>query len=84
MLRVKTRIGKRNTLYIPKGIAEALGIRENSVVELKVENGRLIVEVVPDPFELALRGRKFAAVKFEEFERESEEMQDELFRRRGG
>jgi antitoxin MazE len=79
LLRVRTRVGRRNTLYIPKGIAEAVGIRENSVVELRVEDGRLVVEVVPDPFELALRGSKFARVKMEDFERESEEMQRELF-----
>lgn len=66
-------------LYIPKGIAEAVGLREGSLVELRVEDGRIVVEVIPDPFELGLRGKKFARVTFEDFERESEEMQDELF-----
>jgi len=32
-----------------------------------------------DPFNLALKGPKFARTTFEEFERESEELQNELF-----
>jgi len=34
----------------------------------------------PDSFDLALRWPKFAETTFEEFERESEEMQCELFK----
>ncbi len=71
-------MGKKNMLYIPKSIAEAVGLREGVAVKLKVEDNRIIVEVVPDPFELALRGPKFAKISFEEFERESEEIQDEV------
>ena len=78
-LAVKTRVGKKNMLYIPKGVAEAAGIREGSIVKLRVKDNKIIIEVVPDPFELALRYPKFARTSFEEFERESEEMQDELF-----
>ncbi len=78
-LVAKTRVGKKNMLYIPKGIAEAVGMREGSVVKLRVEGNKIVVEVIPDPFELALRYPKFARVRFEEFEKESEEMQSELF-----
>jgi len=34
---VKVRLSKKNTLYIPKSIAEAIGIREGSVLRLRVE-----------------------------------------------
>lgn len=78
-LIVKTRVGKKNVLYIPKSIAEAVGLREGSVVKLRVKGYRVIMEVVPDPFDLALRYPKFAKVSFEEFEKESEEMQREFF-----
>ncbi len=78
-LTVRTRVGRKNTLYIPKAIAEAVGLREGSLVELRVKSGKIIIEVIPDPFELALRGPVFARVRFEEFERESEEMQRDLF-----
>lgn len=40
---------------------------------------KIVIEPIPDPFELALKGSKFAKVKFEDFEKESEEMQNELF-----
>jgi len=76
---VRARISKKFTLYIPKAIAEAAGIREGDFVKLRVEGSKIIVEPVPDPFDLALRGPKFAKTTFEDFERESEEMQSELF-----
>lgn len=79
VLEVKVRLSKKNTLYIPKSIARAIGIREGSVLKLRVENSRIIIEPIPNPFDLALSGSKFAKTTFEEFERISEEMQNELF-----
>ena len=79
MLEAKVRLSKKNTIYIPKSIADAVGIKEGSILKLRVENSRIIIEPVPDPFELALKGTKFAKISFEEFEKESEEMQNELF-----
>ncbi|OYT54364.1 MAG: AbrB family transcriptional regulator [Desulfurococcales archaeon ex4484_217_2] len=75
----RVRLSRKNTLYIPKSVAEAVGIREGSVLRLRVEGFKIIVEPVPDPFDLALKGSKFAKVSFEEFERVSEEVQNELF-----
>lgn len=79
-LVVKTRVGKKNVLYIPKGIAEAVGLKEGTVVRLMVRGNRIIIDVIPDPFELALKYPKFAKVSFKEFEKESEEMQHELLK----
>ncbi len=79
MSEVKTRITRKFTLYIPKSIARAVGLKEGDYVRMRVEGSKIIMERVPDPFELALKGPKFARTTFEEFERESEEMQDELF-----
>lgn len=76
---VKVRVSKKFTLYIPKAIAEAIGIKEGDFVKLRVEDSKIILELVQDIFDLALRGPKFAKTTFEEFERESEEMQNELF-----
>jgi len=80
VLEVKVRLSRKNTLYIPKDIARAVGIREGSILKLRVEGTKIIIEPIPDPFDLALRGSKFARTTFEEFERESEEMQNEFFR----
>ncbi len=41
---------------------------------------RIIFEPELDPFTYALRGPKYAETTFEEFERESEEMQRELLK----
>jgi len=79
VMEVKVRISKKNTLYIPKAMAEAIGIKGGDLAKLRVEGSRLILEAALDPFKLALKGTKFAKTTFEEFERESEEMQNDLF-----
>ena len=76
----KVRVSRKNTLYIPKPIADAVGIREGGAVKLRVEGSKIVLEVLHDPFDLALKGPKFAKTTFKDFERESEELQDELFR----
>ncbi|GAB6943800.1 AbrB/MazE/SpoVT family DNA-binding domain-containing protein [Vulcanisaeta sp. JCM 14467] len=80
MLEARVRVSRKNTIYIPKAISEAVGISEGDYVVLRVEGNRIVIERVEDPFEYALRVRKFAEVTFEEFERESEEVQDRYFR----
>ena len=79
VLEVRVRLSKKNTLYIPRSIANAVGIKEGSLLRLRVEGSRIIIEPIPDPFTLALTGSKFARTTFEEFEKESEEIQRELF-----
>ena len=46
---------------------------------MKIKGEELRKPKAPNPFKLALRGSKFAKITFEEFERASEELQDELF-----
>ncbi len=72
------RVSKKYTIYIPKAVAEAVGIREGDIVELRVEGSRIVVEPALDAFGFALKGPKFARTTFEEIERESEEMQREI------
>lgn len=52
-------------------------MEEGSIVVFSVEGDRLIVEKVKDPWELALHSRKWAETTVEEFEEESEMMQEE-------
>ncbi len=80
MSEARVRISKKYTLYIPKAIAKAVGIREGSVVKLKVEDSKIVLEPIPNPFDIALKGPKYAKTTFEEFEKESEEMQDEILK----
>ena len=69
MLKAKVRVSKRNTIYIPKAISEAIGISDGDYVVLKVKNNRIIIEHIGDPFEYALKVKKFAEVAFEEVEK---------------
>ncbi|MDL1957329.1 MAG: hypothetical protein LWW95_09865 [Candidatus Desulfofervidus auxilii] len=46
---------------------------------MKVEDRRLILEFIPNPLTLALKIRKWAKTTVEEFEKESEMMQNELY-----
>lgn len=76
---VRLRVSRKYTIYIPKAVAKAVGLREKGYVKVQVVGSKIVLEPIPDPFDVALRGPKFADVTFEEFEKESEEMQRELF-----
>ncbi|MEL9940808.1 MAG: AbrB/MazE/SpoVT family DNA-binding domain-containing protein [Ignisphaera sp.] len=72
------RVSKKNTIYIPKDIAENLGIGEEAYLELRVGGNKLVATPIPDPFWLALKGSKFAETTIEEIESISEEEQRRL------
>lgn len=69
------KVGKRSTLYPPKELMKQLGLKEGYNIVFRIEDDRLIVEKVKDPWTLALQTHKWAETTVEEFERESEEMQ---------
>ena len=71
-------VSKKNTIYIPKDIAERLGIGEGAYLELRVEGDKFVVTPIPDPFWLALKGPKFAETTVEDVERVGEEEQRRL------
>ncbi|MCK4477967.1 hypothetical protein KAU88_05515 [Candidatus Bathyarchaeota archaeon] len=54
-----------------------LGLQDGYAIVFRVEGDRLVVEKVKDPWTLALQARKWAETTVEEFERESEELQEE-------
>ena len=70
------KVGKRSTLYPPKELMKQLGLKEGYNIVFRIEDDRLIVEKVKDPWTLALQTRKWAETTVEEFERESEELQE--------
>ena len=63
-------------MYPPKELMKQLGLKEGYNIVFRVENDRLIVEKVKDPWTLALQTRKWAETTVEDFERESEELQE--------
>ncbi|MEM0302451.1 MAG: AbrB/MazE/SpoVT family DNA-binding domain-containing protein [Archaeoglobaceae archaeon] len=78
-MEARVRVTKKRTIYLPKEITEKLGIEEGSWLRLRVEKGKLVAEIIESPFALGLKGKKFAETTFEEFERESEKFQEEIF-----
>jgi len=76
---IKVRVSKKFTIYLPRAVVKATGVREGEVLRVRVEGSRIILEPILDPFDFALNGPKFTKVTFEEFEKESEELQNEIF-----
>ncbi|MDW8045607.1 MAG: AbrB/MazE/SpoVT family DNA-binding domain-containing protein [Nitrososphaerota archaeon] len=74
-----SKVGKKGAVYIPKRVCERLGINEEDKVLMRVESDKLVLEFIPDPLSLAVKIKKWAKTTVEEFERESEEEQNELF-----
>lgn len=72
----KGKVAKKFALYPPKKILEKLGLREGQLVSYKVKEGRLLVEPIPDPLDLALRSKKWARTNVKVFEKESEQEQE--------
>ena len=78
MLEVKTKIGKKRVLVIPKKIAEKAGIKEGIQVKLKLTDEGIIIIPIPDAVELSLKGKKITRVTLEELEAESVEQQRKI------
>ena len=68
----RVRVGKRGVIVIPKEVRERLGIEEGMVLELSVENDRIVLRVRDLWSELRERG-KALRVDVEEAERELDE-----------
>ncbi len=75
-LALEVRVGRKRTIVIPKRVAEMLGIEEGSRLEMRVEDGRIVLEPVPDAVELSLRGEKVARTSLRELEEDSIEEQE--------
>ena len=73
------KVGKKGAIYLPKKIMSKLGISEGDKVIAKVEKSKIILEFLPDPIALALRIKKWSKVSVEEFEKESEKFQEDLY-----
>lgn len=74
-LEVSAKIGKKFTLHLPKRVVDYLKIKEGDRVRISVEGKKIVVEVIRDPIDLALQGKKFAKISAEEVERISLEEQ---------
>ncbi|MEM2889606.1 MAG: AbrB/MazE/SpoVT family DNA-binding domain-containing protein [Candidatus Bathyarchaeia archaeon] len=69
----ESRVGSKGELFPPKEIREKLGLRAHTKVIYKVEDGRLLVEVVPS-LEEVIKEPKTVEVTLEEFHKHRKEL----------
>jgi len=74
-LTIQTFIGKKYAIYLPKAVVKALDLREGERVLLRVAGNTLVVEILKDPIQLAVSGKKFASITPEQVETISLEQQ---------
>ncbi len=75
----EVRVGKKGAIYLSSKIREKLGVKEGDKALIRVEDNKVVIEFISDPFSMALKVRKWAETTVENFERESEEEQDVLY-----
>lgn len=69
----ESRVGSKGELFPPKEIREKLGLRAHVRVIYKVEDGRLLVEIVPS-LEEVLKEPPIVEVTLEEFHKHRKEL----------
>jgi bifunctional DNA-binding transcriptional regulator/antitoxin component of YhaV-PrlF toxin-antitoxin module len=74
-LTTQAQVGKKHTIYLPKDIVKISGIKIGMKILISVVDGKIIIEPIADPIELALEGEKFAEITPEEIEATSIEEQ---------
>ncbi|MEM2123326.1 MAG: AbrB/MazE/SpoVT family DNA-binding domain-containing protein [Candidatus Bathyarchaeia archaeon] len=67
-LTVRSRIGKKYAVYLPKRLVEAAGLEEGEEILLRLAGDDIVIEGIKDPIALALKGWKFASMKPDEVE----------------
>ncbi|MCE4603709.1 MAG: AbrB/MazE/SpoVT family DNA-binding domain-containing protein [Aeropyrum sp.] len=78
----KVRVGRRGVIVIPKEVRERLGIEEGMVLELNVEEGKIVLRTRDLWSELRERGRRLS-VNIDDAEKELDE-DEELWLKRVG
>ncbi|GBF09926.1 transcriptional regulator, AbrB family [Aeropyrum pernix] len=67
-LTIEVRVGRKRTIVIPKAVAEALGIDEDSRLLLELRGDHIVLKPVPDAITLSIKGEKIAKVTLEDLE----------------
>jgi AbrB family looped-hinge helix DNA binding protein len=69
----KSRVGSKGELFPPKEIREKLGLRAHARVIYKIEDGRLVVEPVPN-LEEVINEPSSVEITLEEFHKHRKEL----------
>jgi bifunctional DNA-binding transcriptional regulator/antitoxin component of YhaV-PrlF toxin-antitoxin module len=73
------KVARKFALYPPKTLINQLGLKEGQRVRYEIQDGRLVVEPLPDPIEVALRSKKWMKARARDIELASEREQVELY-----
>jgi AbrB family looped-hinge helix DNA binding protein len=79
MQREVIKVHRKGIIVLPKSIREALNIEEGTLLELKVENDRILLE----PLDLWGKVWKCCSGSAEEAERELDKEEEKFWRKRG-
>jgi len=74
-----SKVGRKGAIYLPRRVLKLLNVGEGDKVLIRFEGDRLVMEFLSDPLTLALKVKKWAKTTVREFEKESEEEQDDLY-----
>jgi len=75
---ITVKVGRKNAIYLPKRVVEALGIREGDRLLLLVRGRSIVLRRAEDFFEASLRSPKRIRMSPEEAEEASLEAQRRL------
>jgi AbrB family looped-hinge helix DNA binding protein len=78
MIKEIVKVHKKGVVIIPKSIRDALGIIEGTLLEVRVENNKIVFE----PLDLWDRVWKCCSGSAEEAEEELDKEEEEFWRRR--
>jgi len=80
MYRIK--VSKKGVIYLPVGVRRILNVINGGEVLLTIKSkDEITIKRIKSPFTLGAEKEKITKITIEEFERESEEMQDKLYQK---
>ena len=79
MQREVIKVHKKGIIVLPKIVREALNIKEGALLELKVEDGKILLE----PLDLWERVWECCSGSAEEAEKELDKEEEKFWRKRG-
>jgi len=74
----EVKISKKRLIFIPKAVADMLGIVEGMKLKVYVEDNKIILEPVREALWYAIYGPKIGLISFKEIEEESIFEQEKL------